>query len=100
MQDLVEDKVFDAAHPVPCQVRTGDADPGEVSLAENVVRIAMHPADQVTAFAKLADAGQSVPLSRRASARRSASSSSVSASATPRRSCLTPTGQTRSTSKR
>ena len=60
MQALVEDKVFDADHPVPCQVRTGDAESGEISLAENVVRIAMHPADQVTAFAKLVEAGQSV----------------------------------------
>ncbi len=60
MQALVEDKVFDADHPLPCQVRSGDAEPGEVSLAENVVRIAMHPADQVTAFAKLVEAGQSV----------------------------------------
>ena len=47
-------------HPVPCQVRSGDADPAELSLAENVIRIAMHPADQVVAFSKLADAGQSV----------------------------------------
>ena len=60
MQALVEDKVFDADHPVPCQVRSGDADPAELSLAENVVRIAMHPADQVVAFTKLADAGQPV----------------------------------------
>ena len=60
MQALVEDKVFDADRPVPCQVRSSDAEPGEVSLAENVVRIAMHPADQVTAFAKLVEAGQSV----------------------------------------
>ena len=60
MQALVEDKVFDADHPVPCQVRCGDADPAELSLAENVIRIAMHPADQVVAFSKLADAGQSV----------------------------------------
>ncbi len=60
MQALVEDKVFDADHPVPCQVRTGDAEPSELSLAENVVRIAMHPADQVTAFAELVAAGQSV----------------------------------------
>ena len=60
MQALVEDKVFDADQPVPCQVRTGDVEPGEISLAENVVRIAMHPADQVTAFAKLVQAGQSV----------------------------------------
>ena len=60
MQELVEDKVLDADHPVPCQVRSGDAEPAELSLAENVIRIAMHPADQVVAFSKLADAGQSV----------------------------------------
>ena len=60
MQDLVEDKVFDADHPVHCQVRSGDAEPGEISLAENVVRIAMHPADQVVAFSELARTGQSV----------------------------------------
>ena len=60
MQALVEDKVFDADHPVPCQVRTGDAEPSELSLAENVIRIAMHPADQVVAFSELARTGQSV----------------------------------------
>ena len=60
MQALVEDKVFDAGHPVPCQVRTGDAEPAELSLAENVIRVPMHPADQVVAFTKLSDAGQSV----------------------------------------
>ncbi|MCY4550698.1 MAG: ParB N-terminal domain-containing protein [Defluviicoccus sp.] len=60
MQALAEDKVLDPDHPVPCQVRSGDAQPAELSLAENIVRIAMHPADQVTAFAKLVEAGQSV----------------------------------------
>ena len=60
MQALVDDKVLDADHPVPCQVRAGDGEAGEVSLAENVVRIAMHPADQVVAFTKLVQAGQSV----------------------------------------
>ena len=60
MQELAADGVLDAGHPVHCQVRSGDADPAELSLAENVVRIAMHPADQVVAFTKLADAGQSV----------------------------------------
>ncbi|MCY3831359.1 MAG: ParB/RepB/Spo0J family partition protein, partial [Rhodospirillaceae bacterium] len=60
MQALVEDEALDADHPVPCQVRTGDAQPGEVSLAENVMRVPMHPADQVVAFSKLAGAGQSV----------------------------------------
>ena len=60
MQALVEDKVFDADHPVPCQVRTGEAEPSELSLAENVMRIPMHPADQVVAFSELARTGQSV----------------------------------------
>ena len=60
MQALAEDSVFDADHPVPCLVRDGDVEPGEIFLAENVVRIAMHPADQVMAFTKLTEAGQSV----------------------------------------
>ena len=60
MQALVEDEVFDADHPVPCQVRSGDTEAAELSLAENVIRVPMHPADQVVAFTKLADAGQSV----------------------------------------
>ena len=60
MQALVQDKVFDADRPVPCQVRTGNTEPAELSLAENVIRIPMHPADQVTAFAKLVDTGQPV----------------------------------------
>ena len=60
MQALVEDKVLDANHPVPCQVRSEEAETAELSLAENVMRVAMHPADQVTAFSDLARAGQSV----------------------------------------
>ena len=60
MQALVEDGVLDADHPVPCQVRSGELEPAELSLAENVVRIAMHPADQVVAFSKLVQAGQPV----------------------------------------
>ena len=38
----------------------GEGDAGELSLAENVVRIAMHPADQVVAFSALAQAGATV----------------------------------------
>ena len=60
IQALVGDGVLDAEHPVPCLVKSGDVEPGEISLAENVIRIAMHPADQVVAFAKLTEAGQSV----------------------------------------
>ena len=60
MQALVEDEVLDIDQPVPCLVRADGDDAGEVSLAENVIRVPMHPADQVVAFTRLADTGQSV----------------------------------------
>ena len=44
---------------MPCLVK-GEVEPAQLSLAENVIRVPMHPADQVVAFTKLADAGQSV----------------------------------------
>ncbi len=57
LKALAADGVIDAAHPVPCLVVDGDAAPAELSLAENVVRVAMHPSDQVVAFTKLAESG-------------------------------------------
>ena len=60
MKALAEEGAIDADHPVPCLVAADPAMAGELSLAENIVRIAMHPADQVIAFSKLADAGLSV----------------------------------------
>lgn len=39
--------------PVPCKVIDGGATASELSLAENVVRIPLHPADQFTAFSAL-----------------------------------------------
>ena len=60
MRELAADGAIDADHTVPCQIRSGDVEPAELSLAENVVRVAMHPADQVTAFSKLVQAGQPV----------------------------------------
>ena len=44
-------------HPVPCRMIGAIVAAEEVSLAENSVRAAMHPADQVEAFRRLADAG-------------------------------------------
>ncbi|MGF1611293.1 MAG: ParB/RepB/Spo0J family partition protein [Kiloniellales bacterium] len=44
---------------VPCLVRTEQV--AELSLAENIVREAMHPADQFEAFAALVDTGETVP---------------------------------------
>ncbi len=46
-------------HAVACQVVT-DEHALEMSLAENTVRLAMHPADEFEAFARLIDSGDSV----------------------------------------
>ena len=46
-----------ADYAVPCQIRE-EQDALETSLAANTVRLAMHPADEFEAFARLADAGQ------------------------------------------
>ena len=62
MKALAEDGMIDPDHPVPCLVAADPDMAGELSLAENVVRIAMAPADQVVAFTKLADAGLSVAV--------------------------------------
>ncbi len=58
LQALAGDGVLDPDHPVPCRLANGDA--AELSLAENVVRVAMHPADQVEAFSALAEDGLTV----------------------------------------
>ncbi len=60
LKALAAEGVLDASHRVPCMVVDGVATSSELSLAENIVRIAMHPADQVTAFTKLAQSGVSV----------------------------------------
>jgi ParB family transcriptional regulator, chromosome partitioning protein len=44
-------------HPIPCQHANDDVDAKELSLAENVVRAPMHPADQFEAFRVLIDEG-------------------------------------------
>jgi ParB family transcriptional regulator, chromosome partitioning protein len=48
------------AEGVPCQVIDVAGTDGELSLAENVIRAPMHPADQFEAFARLVDGGMSV----------------------------------------
>ena len=57
MQALAAEGALDEDHPVPCRMIGGIVAAEEVSLAENTVRAAMHPADQVEAFRRLADAG-------------------------------------------
>ena len=58
---LAKRKVFGKAGPVPCRVLDGE-DAGEASLAENVVRLDMHPADQFEAFARLHQDGRGLGI--------------------------------------
>ena len=57
---LAAEGVIAQDHPVPCRIIDNGTDDAEISLAENVIRVAMHPADQVQAFSALADDGASV----------------------------------------
>jgi ParB family transcriptional regulator, chromosome partitioning protein len=54
---MAKRKKIEANHPVPCNVLDGE-DMTEISLAENEIRQAMHPADQFDAFKALADSGK------------------------------------------
>ena len=60
LQELASEDEIPADHPIPCIVATADTPAEEISLAENLVRLPMHPADQVSAFSRLLDAGASV----------------------------------------
>ncbi len=61
MQRLAMAGNMKATAPVSCHLRDDDRDDSELSLAENVVRVAMHPADQFDAWRDLIDKGASVP---------------------------------------
>ena len=60
LSELTQEGVFPPDYPVPCRIVANGAADKELSLAENVVRAAMHPADQVEAFGALALAGATV----------------------------------------
>ena len=51
---------FRTTTPIPCRVIPDDAIDEEISAAENMVRVNMHPVDQFTAFHKLLERGLSV----------------------------------------
>ena len=53
LKQLAKAKHLPKDYAVPCRVLTEAEDAGEISLAENVVRVAMHPADQFAAFQAL-----------------------------------------------
>ena len=59
LKALAENGTLHADHPVPCKiVANGSAQ--ELSLAENVGYLPMHPADEVVAFSDLARSGATV----------------------------------------
>ena len=57
---LADDGAIPTDHPVPCHIVANGDNASELSLVENTVRVAMHPADQVEAFAKIARDGGTV----------------------------------------
>ncbi len=60
LSKLVDDRTIAKDFPVPCIVAEDNVDASELSLAENVVRAPMHPADQFEAFRSLIDDGATV----------------------------------------
>lgn len=57
LQQLAANGDIPADYPVPCKVTDTGTDASELSLAENVMRENMHPADQFEAFRDLIDKG-------------------------------------------
>ena len=60
LNELAGEGVIEVNHPVPCRIIENGVSDTELSLAENVLQAAMHPADQVQAFGALALAGATV----------------------------------------
>jgi len=60
LQSLAKQGRIDKDHVIDCRIADDGIDPAEISLAENVVRVAMHPADQFEAFAALIEGSASV----------------------------------------
>ena len=67
LAQLAEAGRLDAAYAVPCRVLDRETDAAEISLAENIVRAPMHPADQFEAFAGWPTAAPAAARSRPAS---------------------------------
>ena len=79
LKALAENGTLDADHPVPCKI-AANGNAGELSLAENVIRIAMHPADRWSRSPISPSPASRARPSPRASVSPSAWSSSGSAS--------------------
>ena len=65
LKRLAKAGTLDKGASVSCQLRGEGPDDTELSLAENVVRVAMHPADQFEAWRALVEKGDSVRRNRR-----------------------------------
>lgn len=59
LQELIQEKLLPASIEAAC-VEVADSEALEVSLIENLQRVAMHPADEFTAFAGLIEQGRSI----------------------------------------
>ena len=60
LKSLAKDGTIAKDHPIACTLANDTVEASELSLAENVVRAPMHPADQSEAFRTVIDAGASV----------------------------------------
>lgn len=59
LRHLIKTKALPKDHEVPCKIVCAE-EAAEISLAENVIRQAMHPADQFDAFKALVDDGMPI----------------------------------------
>lgn len=59
LKRLAKEGLLPKDAPIPCAVLAEGDDPAEISLTENVTRLAMHPDDQFEAFQHLASKGLS-----------------------------------------
>jgi hypothetical protein len=80
LRGVRKQKAFDKDSEIACHIVEGQ-EGKEISLAENEMRMAMHPADQFEAFKSLADEGKEPRTSPPGSASRRRSY--VSASSSP-----------------
>ncbi|RIK59427.1 MAG: hypothetical protein DCC64_15880 [Planctomycetota bacterium] len=60
LQRLAAQERIDANSPIECRFAGDEVSAAELSLAENVVRVAMHPADEFEAFRDLIDKGETL----------------------------------------
>jgi len=60
IKELVEENIFPSDYMIPVREVPLDADATAISLAENMGRASMNPADEYTAFAKMVDRGASI----------------------------------------